>query len=97
MVHRLIISYDGSGFAGWQRQPNAVTVQEVRYRIPKEEPFIVNNGGKLYVNTGHPKYRTWLMIFMRGATEAMQRMFVEQGLMKKPTDDKAAEVQNTKD
>ena len=29
MVYRLILSYVGTGYAGWQRQPNALTVQEV--------------------------------------------------------------------
>lgn len=29
MVYKLTLSYDGGGFAGWQRQSNAVTVQEV--------------------------------------------------------------------
>lgn len=28
MVYRLIISYRGTAYAGWQRQPNAVTVQQ---------------------------------------------------------------------
>ena len=26
--HRLTIAYDGGGYSGWQRQPNAMTVQE---------------------------------------------------------------------
>lgn len=51
--------------------------------VPENEPFIVKRGKMLYVNTGHPKYRIWLMIFMRGATEAMQRMFTNKG--KEPT------------
>jgi tRNA pseudouridine38-40 synthase len=29
MDHRLILSYDGGAFAGWQRQENALAVQEV--------------------------------------------------------------------
>ncbi len=29
MLYRLTISYRGTGYAGWQRQPNALTVQEV--------------------------------------------------------------------
>jgi tRNA pseudouridine38-40 synthase len=29
MVYRLTISYRGAGYAGWQRQPNATSVQEV--------------------------------------------------------------------
>jgi tRNA pseudouridine38-40 synthase len=29
MVYRLILSYHGAGFAGWQRQPNALAVQQV--------------------------------------------------------------------
>jgi len=29
MVHRLILSYRGTRYAGWQRQTNAVTVQQV--------------------------------------------------------------------
>lgn len=29
MVYRLILSYRGGQYAGWQRQPNALTVQEV--------------------------------------------------------------------
>jgi len=29
MVYRLTLSYVGTGYAGWQRQPNALTVQEV--------------------------------------------------------------------
>jgi tRNA pseudouridine38-40 synthase len=29
MVYRLILSYRGDGFAGWQRQPNALAVQQV--------------------------------------------------------------------
>jgi len=28
MVYRLIVSYHGEGFAGWQRQPNALAVQQ---------------------------------------------------------------------
>ena len=29
MVYRLILSYHGAAYAGWQRQPNALTVQQV--------------------------------------------------------------------
>ena len=29
MIYRLTISYRGTAYAGWQRQPNAVTVQQV--------------------------------------------------------------------
>ncbi len=29
MVYRLIVSYRGTAYAGWQRQPNALTIQEV--------------------------------------------------------------------
>ena len=32
MVHRLIVAYRGTAYSGWQRQENAVTVQQVLER-----------------------------------------------------------------
>ncbi len=27
--HKIVISYDGTNYAGWQRQPNGMSIQEV--------------------------------------------------------------------
>lgn len=48
MVYRLTVAYRGTGYSGWQRQPNALTVQEVLEtalgRILGEEPRLVGAG-----------------------------------------------------
>lgn len=48
MVYRLIVAYDGSGFAGWQRQPRVPTVQaaleEAMSSIVGHEVSIVGAG-----------------------------------------------------
>jgi tRNA pseudouridine38-40 synthase len=48
MVYRLTLSYRGGAYAGWQRQPNALTVQEVvetaLARIVREELPVVGAG-----------------------------------------------------
>ncbi len=48
MVYRLTLAYRGAAYAGWQRQPNAVTVQEVlEAAIAAVLPEAVGRGERL--------------------------------------------------
>lgn len=46
---KLIIAFDGTGFAGWQRQPNAVTVQgeiEKKLKVMTSEEVFLHGAGR---------------------------------------------------
>lgn len=47
--YKLIISYDGTDYSGWQVQPNALTIQEVLHKalrvlLRSEEVFLIGSG-----------------------------------------------------
>ncbi|MDX2050553.1 MAG: tRNA pseudouridine(38-40) synthase TruA [Rickettsiaceae bacterium] len=46
--HKLILEYDGSGFSGWQKQKNAITIQEVLenalFQITGENTCVIGCG-----------------------------------------------------
>ena len=60
MRYLLIIAYDGTGFSGWQRQKNALSVQEVLEKALEE------GLGKPCRVTASGPYRRWRT--RRGAT-----------------------------
>ena len=46
---RLLIAYDGTGYSGWQRQKNGITIQgtlEEKLSIVTDEPATVNGAGR---------------------------------------------------
>lgn len=75
MVYRLTLSYNGSGYAGWQRQPNAVTVQQAT-----EEALGVVFGSEIRI---HAAGRTDAGVHARGQTAHLQlpRPFPVKGLL----------------
>ena len=48
MIYKVILAYDGSNYAGWQKQENALGIQEVIEKalttIHKKETFITASG-----------------------------------------------------
>ena len=48
MIYKVILTYDGSNYAGWQKQENALGIQEVIEKalttIHKKETFITASG-----------------------------------------------------
>lgn len=60
MTHRLILSYDGRAYAGWQRQQNAVTVQQ---RVEEALAEIFDLEGRMVI---HGAGRTDAGVHARG-------------------------------